>query len=151
MDIGTFRQDYTEFTDTTKYPDGLLTYWLNIAIALLNPNRWQDQLDMATELFMAHNIMIEKMARDTAAVNGWPGYAKGPLSSESPGGTSLSYDTSAVQELDAGHWNYTVYGTRFIRLARMFGAGPIQIGAGCDWGVGQGFFLGPVASLGWYQ
>jgi len=32
--------------------------------------------------------------------------------------------------LNAGHWNLTVYGTRFIRFAKMFGAGPIQIGIG---------------------
>jgi hypothetical protein len=39
---------------------------------------------------------------------------------------SVTYDTASAMEEDAGHWNLTVYGTRFIRLARMVGTGGMQ-------------------------
>lgn len=148
MDITTFRTDFSEFADSTKYPDSLITFWMNVAVMLLRADRWQDSLDLATELFIAHHVVLEKFNLDTVNAGGWPGLNTGVVSSESPGGVSISYDTSSILELDAGHWNYTVFGTRFIRLARMFGSGPIQIGAGCSDGIGA--WQGPVTGFPWY-
>jgi hypothetical protein len=149
LTIGTFRQDYPEFANDVNYPDSALTYWLNIATQMLNPRRWDDQLNIGLELFMAHHLVVEKFNLDTANVGGWPGLNTGVVSSESPGGVSLSYNTEAVLEPDAGHWNYTVYGTRFISMVKMFGAGPIQVGpGGCS---GNGAWSGPVTGFPWYK
>lgn len=128
------RTDFPEFADTTLYPDSGINFWLNIAGNMLNASRFGNLLDVGTELFTAHNIVLERQAQ-AAALNGAPpGIQQGPISSKGVDKVSISYDTQAAIELEAGHWNLTVYGTRFIKLARMFGAGPVQIGAGCGGG-----------------
>lgn len=130
------RVDYPEFAAA---PDPQLNYWLAIAGMLLNKARWgqpgpktvsppTSMYDVAVELFAAHNTTLEMRALAEAQKGAPPGGATGPISARSVGPLSLSYDTQAAIELDAGHWNLTIYGTRFIRLARMFGAGPIQVG-----------------------
>jgi hypothetical protein len=50
------------------------------------------------------------------------------VSGENAGQVSVSYDTTAGIEPDAGQWNLTSYGIRFIGLARLLGAQPTQIG-----------------------
>lgn len=87
-------------------------------------------LDIATELFVAHNLVLEKRAQDAANVGGLPGQIIGPVASKSVGSVSISYDASAGLEPEAGHWNTTMYGLRFIKLARMKGMGPVQVGIG---------------------
>lgn len=124
-----FRNDFPEFANTTDYPDGVITFWLNVAIIMVNPQRWIRSTNLGQELFTAHNIVLEKMAADTTGAGGWP-ISKGPISSESPGAVGVSYDTSSASEKEAGHWNLTVYGTRFIHLAKLMGSGPIQVGIG---------------------
>jgi uncharacterized protein DUF4054 len=127
VDIATFRMDYPEFSSTTAYPDSGVTYWLKIAGLLLNTSRWQDMLDVGTELFVAHNLVLERQANKSAANGAAPGVSTGPVSSKTVGPVTQAYDTTAAIEPDAGHWNLTTYGTRFINLVRMFGAGPIQV------------------------
>lgn len=122
-----FRTDYPEFADTTAYPDSGVTYWLTVAGLLLNTLRWQDMLDVATELFVAHNLALERQAQKSAASGAVPGLSTGPVSSKTVGPVTQAYDTTAGIEEGAGHWNLTVYGTRFIGLVKMFGAGPIQV------------------------
>ena len=125
-----FRTDFTEFENTTVFPDSTVNYWFNVAGLMLNPARWMSMLITGLELFVAHNVVLEAYANQTVAVGGLPGLSKGAISGESVDKGSVSYDTASTLELDAGHWNLTVYGTRFIRMAKMFGAGPIQIGIG---------------------
>lgn len=134
IDAAQFRIDYPEFADTTLYPDSGVNYWLTTAALLLPAARWLTVLDLGTELFTAHNLVLERKAQ-AEAVNGIPpGVTTGPVSSKSVDKVSVSYDTGSAVVLDAGHWNNTVYGTRFIQLARMFGAGPVQVGVtpGCE-------------------
>jgi hypothetical protein len=137
--INQFRADYPEFKDAAIYPDSMLRYWLGVASLLLNPGRWCDMLGVATELFVAHNCVLEAEAQQTSLAGGFPGKSKGAITAQGAGSVSLSYDAAIVLEADAGHWNLTIYGSRFIRLAKMFGAGPIQIGPSC--GFGDGLFL----------
>jgi hypothetical protein len=126
-----FVADYPEFSDSAKYTVSSMNYWLAVATLLLNPNRFDaNTLILATELYVAHNLVIEAQAQDTAKAGGWPGITKGVINSESAGAVTVSYDTAPVIEERAGHWNLTVYGLRFIRLAKLFGAGPIQVGPG---------------------
>ena len=142
--LAQFRSDFSEFADSVRYPDNSVNYWLAIATIQLNANRFDaNMLIIATELYIAHNLVLEAQAQQTAKAAGWPGVSKGVISGENAGAVSVSYDTTAAIELDAGHWNLTVFGIRFIRLAKMFGAGPIQVGCGAvslpggNWGFGM--------------
>ena len=125
-----FRQDYPEFASTAQYTPSAVAYWLNLAYAMLNTRRWGNQLDVAAELFAAHNLTLEVRAQAESKNGGIPGQQVGPVNSKSVDKVSIGYDTGSGIEADAGHWNLSIYGTRFIRLAKMFGAGPIQIGIG---------------------
>jgi hypothetical protein len=124
------RSDYPEFASTTVYPNSAIEYWSGYAYLMLNANRWGKMLDLGAALFIAHHITIEARNQAIAAKGGIPGEQTGPLSSKSVDKVSISYDTGSGIEPNAGHWNLTVYGTRFIRLVKMFGAGPVQVGGG---------------------
>ena len=139
-----FRLDYPEFHNQAIYPNSVVNYWITVAGLLLTTIRWGNGsaaatsppstiYDVASELFVAHNLVLEKQAQDTARRGGTPGVSKGAISSDSVGGVSRSYDTASGLEPEAGHWNLTTYGTRFKRLSDLYGAGPIQVGA-CDEG-----------------
>lgn len=128
--VGQFRQDFTEFESKDRFPDGAITYYLKIAGLLLNAQRFAEMLDTATELFVAHNISIERRARDEALKGAQPGVTTGPVASKGVGPVSISYDVGLGLDPKAGHWNLTVYGTRLWDLISMFGAGPIQVNIG---------------------
>lgn len=131
---------------------------------MLNPRRWgipsttpvsppTMPFDVGTELFVAHHIVLEKKAMDAVKVGGTPGIAQGMVSSKSVGPVSGSYDTASIKVEDAGHWNQTVYGLRFVRLSRFRGSGPIQVGIGYNPlypNSGQAW-AGPPLWPGWYQ
>lgn len=121
-----FRQNYPEFSQAV-YPDPAVNYYLVIAGKLLNERRWLDMIDVATELFVAHHLVLERQAQKAAATGAVPGQNSGALASKAVGPVNASYDTNAGIEEGAGHWNLTTYGTRFMNLVRMFGAGPIQV------------------------
>lgn len=152
-----FRADFPEFEDSGVYSDGSISFWLNLAygttaqpIGLLPPQRWAERLDVGAELFVAHNIVLEKQAMDAAASGGAPGISQGPIGSKSVGPVSIGYNTQAALELDAGHWNLTVYGTRFVWLAKIAGAGPLQEPGGCGPPGTGGAWAGPPLWPGWY-
>lgn len=128
--VAQFREDFPEFTDATVYPDSAFTLWYGVAVKMLNADRWGNMLDIGTELYAAHQLALEARAFAEASAGGIPGAQVGPLNSKSVDKVSMGYDTSAGIEADAGHWNLTIYGTRFIRLAKMMGMGPVQIGVG---------------------
>jgi hypothetical protein len=121
-----FRIDYPEFQSVTNYPDSTVNYWLNLAYVMLNPTAWSSLLDIGVELFTAHNLVIERQNASAALRGGLPGQG-GLVNSKSVDKVSVGYDTGSQIELEAGHWNLTNYGTRFIRLARMAGAGGVQL------------------------
>lgn len=126
-----FRTNFTAFANTELFPDPTIDFWLAVAYKLLPADRWSTMFDTAAELFVAHNVSLEARTLKEAANGKVPGQSMGMLSSKSVDKVSASYDTGSAAEENAGHWNLTLYGQRFIRLARMFGAGPVQIGAGC--------------------
>lgn len=140
--VATFRADLPEFASIAFYPNSAVTYWLAIGGLLLNTDRWGLGADVAVsppttaydfglEMFAAHNLVLERQAAQKASNGGLPGLNTGPVSAMSVGSVSISYDTAAGVEADAGHWNLTTYGTRFIKLARMFGAGGLQMAGTC--------------------
>lgn len=126
----TFKQGYPEFLCNDDFPPSLVQYWLDFAYSMLNAARWGRQLDIAAALYCAHNLAIEAKAQKEAGAGGVPGGSVGVLNSKSVDKVSAGYDTSSSTEEKGGNWNLTVYGTRFYRLTKMFGAGPIQIGIG---------------------
>lgn len=141
-----FRGNFPAFADPGVYPDASINYWLAAAKILLNAQRFRSALQLATEMFVAHNLVLEAEAVQTAENGGLPGESRGPVSSESAGQVSINYDTASAVEENAGHWNTTVYGKRFIRMCRLFGMGPITVGPGVPGP--SGYVAGSSASAG---
>jgi hypothetical protein len=150
-----FRALAPGFSDTTAYSDADITMWLTIA-GLLLTGRWGELLGVGTVLFVEHNLQL-----NTLLYPGGAGTAatalRGPVTSESAGSVSVSYDTDAALQKEAGFWNYTPYGQKFFWLMQMVGAGPVQLNTppggiygACAWNgmalAQVGIFAGP----GWY-
>lgn len=122
-----FRAVAPAFSDPVMFPDASIQFWLDAASILLTC-RWGSALAIGTVLFVEHNLALEAAAMPAAGSGGVPGMLHGVVSSEAAGSVSVSYDTGMAAESSAGHWNLTVYGERFLRMARLVGAGPIQLG-----------------------
>lgn len=133
-----FRQNFPAFASAVQYPDGSINFWLNYAYMLLPACRWKNILDLGVQLFVAHNVTLDGLGA-AEGQNGAPsGMTVGPVVSKTVGDLTITYDTaSGVSEGDQ-HWSLTNYGTRFVKLARQFGSGPVQIGIGYT-PVGQGY------------
>lgn len=141
--VAKFRADFTAFARDDSFPNSEITFWLDIAYQLLNAQRWSTLLDFGAELFVAHNLALELKTKREGENGASPGGTVGPINNKSVDKVTVGYDTASGVELEAGHWNLTIYGTRFIRMARMMGAGPVQVGAGSPDGVGAGAYAGP--------
>jgi hypothetical protein len=122
-----FRSEFPEFSDVSKYSDSSVNSWLTVAANLLNPDRWQQLLTTGIELCAAHYLVIASRDQSIAQFKGIPGTPKGLMTAESVGDLSASYDFSTLMNADAGFWNQTTYGQRYWSLARMMGAGGLQI------------------------
>jgi len=127
FDKAAFRQNFPEFSDTATYPDAQLDFWSGIGELLLIADRWKDTFDYGLQLFVAHNITLAAQNEASASAGGAPGGTNGPVGSKSVGSASVSYDTAAIMETNAGEWNATSYGRTLLRLARMIGAGGLQV------------------------
>jgi hypothetical protein len=126
MDIATFRTEFPEFT-LALYPDAQVTFWSNLGELLVNECKWDTMKPFGVSLFTAHHLVIAKANLDASTSGSLPGQTSGPTASKAVGSVSISYDTNAGLEKDAGHWNLTSYGKQFIHLLRMFGAGAVQL------------------------
>jgi Protein of unknown function (DUF4054) len=135
-----FRADYPEFGSSTMFPSTQIEYWLNVAYSFLNSDRWGNQLPIGIELYVAHNLSLEAKAQLDAKDNGVPGYSPGLVIAKTVGPVGIKYENKITQEKDSGHWGFTIYGLRFIRMARLMGAGPMQIGLGS---------VPPFSGMGW--
>lgn len=122
-----FRIDFPEFANTTTYPDSLITYWLAVAAQLVNATQWAGLATLGQELATAHFLVLAARDQATAAANGTPGVVSGPQTAKSVGSVSASMDTAAVTVANAGSWNMTSYGIRFLNLCRLIGAGGMQL------------------------
>lgn len=127
MDAAKFREDFPEFSDTTKYPDSAVNLWMSLAINVLPPDRWRDYLNIGIELFVAHNLTVAAGNQQTAAAGGAGGQVKGPVNSKSVDKVSVGYDSGAVSLEDGGFFNLTTYGIQLLQLARMIGTGGFQL------------------------
>lgn len=127
--IAQFRDKLPAFEDSNKYPDSSVQFWLDVAVKMHNAERWGNMLDTGIVLYTAHHVVGDALAAMEGARGGAPGMRGGMIASESGADVSVSFDTTSASEKDAGHWNSTVYGRRWYRLSRLFGAGPVQVGA----------------------
>jgi hypothetical protein len=125
--IATFRAAFPEFNDTARYPDAMITFWSSFATAQVNACRWGDQVQTGVFLYTAHGVTLAAQNQKAGVIGGTPGGQSGPISSKTVGSVTAAYDTTQAAEKDAGYWNLTSYGKQFFRLARIFGAGPIQL------------------------
>jgi hypothetical protein len=130
ISVDQFRLDFPQFASEATYPTTMVQLWLNFATTMLNVNRWGSAYPMGIELFAAHNLVLDGLALQEANNGAVPGTTVGPVSSKSVGGVSVNYDTGSGVNAEDTHWNLTSFGTRFARLFRMFGQGPLQVGIG---------------------
>lgn len=127
MDIGLFRTNFPEFSDTVQYPNSLISFWATLAEKMVLECVWGDCRVQGVNLYVAHEITLAAQNQKAAAVGGSPGASGGVPNSKTVGGVSVGYDANTTSEKDAGYWNLTTYGKQFIRLARIFGAGVVQL------------------------
>lgn len=123
----TFRGQLPEFSCTVTYPDSQINFWAGLAVALINADRFSDILDYATALFIAHHLSVGARDQAAAAVGGQPGEVVGPKTAKAVDKVSASYDTASTTLEGGAFWNSTTYGIRLLMLARMYGAGGLQI------------------------
>lgn len=127
MDPTTFRTAFPEFANAVIYPDSMVAAWITVATSLVNPTRWMELTDLGIQLVTAHHLTLGARDQNAAAVGGVPGIMTGPTNAKSVDKVSTSYDTNAASLEGGGFWNLTSYGARYLSLARMFGAGGLQI------------------------
>lgn len=117
-----------EFSDTAAYPDAQVTFWLSQAPLFLNAGVLGDRMDLATILFVAHNLVLSAgSAKAIAAGGGAVGATVAPVASKSVGPVSKSYDIGSVLVDGAGPWNATSYGSRLYQLLKAVTTGPFYV------------------------
>lgn len=121
VDAAKLRADFPEFANTATYPDAMVAFWLAFAARMLPADRWADLIDTGVELMTAHQLVLAARAGKGA------GAIVAPQTAKSVDKVSVSYDTGAVRLENAGHWAGTSYGMQFLQLARMIGAGGMQL------------------------
>src|SRR5208282_783770 len=142
--VATFRQTWPAFTSTVMYPDATIEFWLNYAYMFLSPCRWRTAIDLGAMLFTAHNVTLDALSAAEGQNGAPPGMTVGPIQTKTVRDLTITYDTASGVNPEDAHWALTNWGTRFIKLARQFGSGPVQIGFGFT-PIGQGPFypMGP--------
>ena len=118
--VSDFRRDFPQFADTTKYPDAVIEFRLNLA-AMGN------MFPYLAELFVAHYMVLNAADTAAGALGGAGGATSGVVASKSVDKVSVSYDNSTTLNADAGFWNFSRYGAEFWQLLMLFGYGGIQL------------------------
>ncbi len=127
MDIALFRINFPEFADGARFPSSTITFWSNLGEQLISADRFGSIFTQAVELFTAHNVVLAAGNVSSAAAGGMPGQTGGVVASKAVGSVNVSYDTASAMETGAGHWNQTIYGRQYIRIARLIGQGCYQL------------------------
>lgn len=118
---------FPEFGNTSAYPASQVDFWIAQAGIALSPARFGRQLDLATMLFVAHNLALSAVSRRAEAVapGGAASVSLAPISSKSVDGISKTYDNGLTATSGAGQWNATSYGQRLYKLLQGANAGPL--------------------------
>lgn len=132
--ITSFRTDlrFKAFSDTTKWPDALITDALFEGDAETGSNRWGDYQDEGHNFkrrgmfyFAAHWLATNY---GTAGVTVDPASeARLNVASKGVGDESISYRVPKMMDVGDDWLTYTVYGQQFYRLRRRAGMGAIAL------------------------
>lgn len=119
LTVASFRAAFPAYTQV-PHADARVQFWLDMAVRLMNADRWGDLFDNGQGLFVAHHLTLERQASATSGGNeGAPGLVSG----KTVGSVSKSYSQQDVTFARAGNYNLTVHGREYFQLARMIGAG----------------------------
>lgn len=110
---------FPQFADTTKYPEESVNFWADVGSKTIDPCKWGNMYMNGLYMYVAHQITLDS--------KGAAGQDTGLVSSKSVGSASKSYDRASSNEEGAGYWNLTIWGQRYWRFVRMFGAGGLQV------------------------
>lgn len=127
FDITAFRAAFPEFADIVVYPSAMINFWAGLAQAQVRLCVWKKQWLVGVQLYVAHEITLAAQNQKIGLNGGMPGTSGGVPNNKTVGSVTVGYDSQATSEKDAGYWNLTNYGKQFIHLARIFGAGAIQL------------------------
>lgn len=108
------------------YSPAQITAWLAVAEQMTDETAWGTLYTLGVSLFAAHQLTLGRQAELAGAMGGATGQG-GVASSKTIDKVSVSYDTTVASVEGAGNWNLTSYGARRYQLARMFGAGGVQL------------------------
>lgn len=122
-----FRESMPMFADVSLYPSAQFNFYLTMGKKLLPESRWDDLLDEGLTFYVAHYLTLYQRSMLASDVGSDAGQVVGNETSKSVDGVSYSVDVSSISLTDAGHWNQTTFGIQFLQLARMIGAGGIQL------------------------
>ena len=135
-----FRKAFPAFMDPGCYPEYAIDFWADFGEKMMNKDRWGNLFANGLCLYVAHQLCLEFGSNKAGEKGQAPGQITGPVTSASVDKVSYSRDASSSMEPDAGHWNLTVYGLRYVRIMKMVGAGPVHLPQGPD---------GPQNQLAW--
>ena len=123
ISIEGFREAFPQFDEDT-YPDARVQFWLNLAMKLLNKRRWGNLYVEGVYLFTAHKLTVERQALENDGIA-----AAGAIVAEtqSIGDISFSQRFDAASSSKIGEMESTIYGLQYLDLARIVGAGAIQL------------------------
>lgn len=127
MDNTLFRTNFPEFSDATKYPDSMLTYWGTVAEIMVIQCIWKKMWPTGVSLYVAHQITLAAQNAKAGAIGGTPGISGGVPNTKTVGSVTVGFDSVVTSETGAGFWNLTNYGKQFYHLVQIFGAGCIQL------------------------
>ena len=115
----------TVFPEFSSSSSTAVAFWLSQAPLQLNAGLFGANFDLASMLFVAHNLSLGQQEANVAAKGGVPGDALGPISSKSVGGVSISYDAAGIAIPGAGAWNATAYGQRLYKMMQAAACGGV--------------------------
>ncbi|SBV95538.1 conserved hypothetical protein [uncultured delta proteobacterium] len=126
-----FRESFPQFTEEL-FPDGRVSFYLNLAGKQLDRARWDDWWLEGCYLHAAHDLTLEREAIKSKDGTGGITAAAGPVvsTSKAVGGVSKSEGragTASSDDPEAGEYNLTWYGKKYWKMRHMVGAGGLQL------------------------
>ena len=126
-----FQADFPQFFNSDSdclVPSTMLTEFINMANACVQPDKWLESWRYAAGLYVAHYCTLYLRTyspSSTTATQAASGALVGIVKSATLGDSSVSYDTSAITQgtEDWGDLNATTYGQMLANRAKLIGAG----------------------------